>query len=689
MTNPAEHLLSQLPGINTALTEKLAAQGFIRSLDLLFLLPLHYQDRSRITPIADLRYGKKAQIEVQVNSTTVNYGRRRSLSCLVSDNTGSIIIRFFHFNRQQQASLVNGTRLRCYGEIRSGQSGLEIYHPKYNILDPNKNYPLPDRLQPIYPKVDGLGPVQLQKVIATIFSHINQHNIADPLLEFQLESSGLIDALRFVHNPTLEADIEQLDNKQHPMQLRLVRDELVSQRLSFLRIRKLYQKDTACPCDVNDQRLRTQLLTALEFQPTPDQLLVEQEIHADLTLDRPMLRLLQGDVGSGKTLVALLATLPVLQQGHQCALMAPTELLAEQHYQQCIRWLQPLGIEVAFMSSKLAAAEKRRSLGFIASGQAHIVVGTHAIIQDQVHFKSLVLAIIDEQHRFGVHQRLALRNKGNNGEQSPHQLIMTATPIPRTLAMSMYADLDVSIIHNAPPGRKPIRTLLMSNNKRDQLIARIGNYCQQGKQTYWVCPLVEDSEKINCESAEHTSERLSQLLGNITVGMIHGRLDSKTKHTIMNRFRAGDIQLLVATTVIEVGVDVANASVMVIENAERLGLAQLHQLRGRVGRGNRQSYCLLLYQDPVSKLARERLKIMHQSQSGFELAEQDLKLRGPGELLGAKQAGSLQMRIADVQLHQQQVTLVAQLADTIIQDDQATAIMLNRWFPNHTHYLSA
>ena len=693
MTLDSQQPLAQLSGISSDLAEKLHKQHLSRCIDLLFLLPLHYQDRSHITPIADLRYGKKAQIQGHIQSANRAFGRRPSLSCILSDNTGSIVLRFYYFNRQQQTSLTDGKTLRCYGEVRAGKNGLEIYHPKYTIIDTEKHNPLPEKLQPNYTKVDGLGPSRLSKLIDKILNDIQQKTIADPLQKYGLEDISITQALTFVHQPPLEASTELLESKQHPMQLRLVRDELVAQRLSFLQIRKSYQLGSAFPCPNNSANnagtLRHKFLASLAFEPTADQSLVEQEIYADLNSSTPMMRLLQGDVGSGKTLVALLAALRVIENGQQCALMAPTELLAEQHYQQAMIWLAPLGIDIAYVSGKSGAAEKRRNLQYTASGQALLVIGTHAIIQQQVDFKSLVLSIIDEQHRFGVHQRLALRNKGKEGYDSPHQLIMTATPIPRTLAMSLYADLDVSTITQLPPGRKPIETRLINNTRRNKLIERVHNYCQQGQQVYWVCPLVEDSEKVNGESAEQTYQLLCQQISDISIGMVHGRLDTKSKQSAMQNFRDGNTQLLVATTVIEVGVDVPNASVMVIENAERLGLAQLHQLRGRIGRGSKQSYCLLLYQEPVSQIARARLQVMHQSQSGFDIAEKDLEIRGPGEMLGARQAGAVQMRIADLQLHQPQFKRVKEQADIIIQDNQAVTTMLNRWFPNHENYLSA
>ena len=689
MITNSQQPLAKLSGISSELAEKLRKQNLFSCIDLLFLLPIHYQDRSHISPIADLRYGKKAQIQGRIQSASTSFGRRPSLSCILSDNTGSIVLRFYYFNRQQKASLTHGKTLRCYGEVRAGKNGLEIYHPKYTIIDAGKHYPLPEKLQSNYPKIEGLGPSRLKQLINKTLTEIQKETIDDPLLRHGLEDTSITQALAFVHQPPLEASIELLEAKQHPMQLRLARDELVAQRLSFLKIRKSYQLGKAYQCANKAGTLRKKLLSSLSFEPTPDQSIVEQEIYADLDSSTPMMRLLQGDVGSGKTLVALLSAIRVIENGQQCALMAPTELLAEQHYQQAMSWLSPLGIDIAYISGKSGAAEKRRNLQYTASGQALLVIGTHAIIQQSVEFKSLVLSIIDEQHRFGVHQRLALRNKGKDGYDSPHQLIMTATPIPRTLAMSLYADLDVSTITQLPPGRKPIETRLVNNNRREKLIERVRSYCKQGQQVYWVCPLVEDSEKVNGESAEQTYQLLCQQIPDLSIGMVHGRLDAKSKQSTMQSFRDGNIQLLVATTVIEVGVDVPNASVMVIENAERLGLAQLHQLRGRIGRGSKQSYCLLLYQEPVSQIARERLQVMHQSQSGFDIAEKDLQIRGPGEMLGAKQAGAMQMRIADLQLHQSQFQRVKEQADILIQDHQAVTTLLNRWFPNHESYLSA
>lgn len=637
------------------LSEKLAKIGLFSLQDLLFHLPFRYMDRTRITPIGGLQPNTNAVIEGEVRAADIVFGKRRSLVVKLQDGTGTITLRFYHFNAGQKQKLTSGTRLRVFGETRRGASGLEFYHPEYDLLD-GSAAPLEASLTPIYPATEGLTQPRLRTLAEQAVRWLNTHQLKELLpdaLRQRMQQVPLADALRYLHQPPTSANLAQLEAGEHPYQQRLAFEELLAHHLSLLLLRRQTQS-LGAQGFVKDGALLGQFRQQLPFSPTRAQERVYREIAADLEKPIPMLRLVQGDVGSGKTLVAAMAALKAIASGHQAALMAPTEILAEQHRVNLGSWLEPLGIRVGWLTGKLKVAERRTQLEAIASGEAKLVIGTHALFQEAVSFHNLALVIIDEQHRFGVHQRLSLGEKGAiNPEQGqglrPHQLIMTATPIPRTLAMSAYADLDCSIIDELPPGRTPITTVVISDQRREEIIERVRLACEQGRQAYWVCTLIEESEALEAQAAQATAETLAAALPHLRVGLIHGRLKPLEKEQVMNAFKAGELDLLVATTVIEVGVDVPNASLMIIENPERLGLAQLHQLRGRVGRGSVASHCVLLYGSPLSHHSKERLRVMRESNDGFYIAEQDLQLRGPGEVLGTRQTGEMQFKIADLQ----------------------------------------
>ncbi len=581
----------------------------------------------------------------------MQFGRRRSLQCVMVDSTGIIHLRFFHFSAAQKNALAEGVRIRCYGEVRRGRSGPEIYHPEYRILKAGQEEPVPDTFTAVYPTTDGLQQGRMRGVISQALSLLDQagglKDCLPPEITRQFKLFGLTESIRLIHRPPLDAPLEWMNADTNPGAKRLAFEELLAHRLCMRRFKTLYAQRRA-PALTEGGELVKQFEKTLPFELTASQRQVSAEIEADLMTSTPMLRLLQGDVGSGKTLVAALSALKCLSSGFQVALMAPTEILAEQHCVSFRAWFEPLGIRVGWLSGKTRAAERRQVLQELTSGECQLLIGTHALFQDQVQYKSLGLIIVDEQHRFGVHQRLSLRDKGGKDRLSPHQLVMTATPIPRTLAMSAYADLECSVISELPPGRTPVNTALISNSRRAQVTERILQACNSGQQAYWVCTLIEESEQLQAQAAEATAESLRSKLQNLKVGLIHGRIKTSEKQEIMAGFKQGDIHLLVATTVIEVGVDVPNASLMVIENPERLGLAQLHQLRGRVGRGSTQSHCIMLYQTPLSENSKKRLTVMRESTDGFFIAEQDLELRGPGQVLGTQQTGLMTFRIADI-----------------------------------------
>lgn len=694
--------LDQIPvtaikGVGASLSAKLAKIGLFSAQDVLLHLPLRYLDRTRITPIGALQPNLNAVIEAEVRACDIVFGKRRSLVCKVQDGTGTITLRFYHFNNAQKQRLVNGTRLRIFGETRRGASGLEMYHPEYDELDDAAPLPLAQSLTPIYPATEGLTQPRLRSLALQALTLLDTYLLNELLPEVvrrQLRQVDLAEALRYLHQPPATANIQQLLDGEHPYQQRLAFEELLAHHLSLLLLRRETQADGA-PRLTLDAPLQTQFLERLGFDLTRAQRRVVDEIAVDVAKPIPMLRLVQGDVGSGKTVVAALAALAAVASGKQAVIMAPTEILAEQHRLNFGKWLEPLGIQLGWLTGKLKVAERRTQLAAIASGEAQIVVGTHALFQEAVAFADLGLIVIDEQHRFGVHQRLTLSEKGTtsggrptSGVSRPHQLIMTATPIPRTLAMSAYADLDCSVIDELPPGRTPVTTVVISDNRREEVIERVRLACGQGRQAYWVCTLIEESEALEAQAAEATAAQLAESLPQLRIGLIHGRLKPAEKETVMADFKANELDLLVATTVIEVGVDVPNASLMIIENPERLGLAQLHQLRGRVGRGSAASHCVLLYASPLSQNSRERLRVMRESSDGFYIAEQDLLLRGPGEVLGTRQTGEMQFRIADLQRDSHLLPTVKDAALLLMSDyPRECGKIVQRWLGQNQRYL--
>lgn len=643
--------ITQLRGIGAAQAEKFARLGVRTLQDVLFHLPYRYQDRTRITPIGAARDGDEVLIQGRVLIADVVIRKRRSFICRIEDGTGQISLRFFHFSASQVKQLEAGVIVRCYGEVRLTGLGKEMTHPEYRVLD-NPDVPIEAALTPLYPATEGLQQGSLRRISDQVLALLGKAQQVAELLPVdalhQAQWPSLTEALLYVHRPPPDAPVQALLEGRHRAQQRLALEELTAHNLSLLKLRDRVKRQNAVALP-NSSALEQQLIASLPFKPTNAQQRVHQELGADLAQPHPMLRLVQGDVGAGKTLVAARAALLAIDAGYQVALMAPTEILAEQHYHAFLEWYEPLGIRVAWLAGKLKGKKRNEQLALIETGTAQMVVGTHALFQEDVHYRNLALVIIDEQHRFGVHQRLALKQKGEASGIAPHQLIMTATPIPRTLAMSAYADLDTSIIDELPPGRTPVKTVVIENQRRNEVIARVRNACREGRQVYWVCTLIEESEQLEAQAAEDTAAQLQMVLPDVKIGLVHGRLKPAEKADIMDRFKQAELQVLVATTVIEVGVNVPNASVMIIENPERLGLAQLHQLRGRVGRGATESFCVLLYQQPLSKQGRERLDIMRQTNDGFVIAEKDLELRGPGEVLGTRQTGDLNFRIADLQ----------------------------------------
>ncbi len=670
MVSNTTHLLQQpvstLKGVGDKVAEKLERLGILRVVDLLFHLPLRYQDRTRIYPISALRNGQEVLVEAEIDKTEVVMRSRRMMLCHINDGSGVMILRFFHFSHAQQQGLRPGSLIRCFGEVRQSGFRPEMIHPEYRLLNTTRPTPVENTLTPTYPGTEGLQQRILLRLITMALEHLSElEDLLPQAVIDQYHFMPLADSLRLLHSPPPELATRQLLDGKHPAQQRLAFEELIAHQLGVQQARQAIKTVSAPGMDA-ENHLFAQLLEHLPFTPTAAQNRVIHEIEADLKLGNPMNRLIQGDVGSGKTLVAVAAALHVIANGYQVALMAPTELLAEQHYHNLCDWLEPLGLEVELITGGQTTKQRRRKVENLLLGITNIAVGTHALFQKTVEFLQLGLIIIDEQHRFGVHQRLELREKGKQGENYPHQLVMTATPIPRTLAMTSYGDLDYSVIDELPPGRTPINTVAISNERRDQVIERIAAACQEGRQVYWVCTLIEESEVLQYQNAEETTELLQQRLPDVSVGMVHGRLHGSEKDSIMQSFKNREIQLLVATTVIEVGVDVPNASLMIIENAERLGLSQLHQLRGRVGRGTTASSCVLLYQAPLGKVARKRLEALRNSTDGFEIANIDLKIRGPGEVLGTRQTGEARLRIADLLRDQHLLPDVQQAAREIV-----------------------
>ncbi|APE30833.1 ATP-dependent DNA helicase RecG [Halomonas aestuarii] len=675
--------VTDLKGVGEALAGKLSRLGIERVADLLFHLPLRYQDRTRITPIATLSAGHEAVVEGEVVAGEVVRGRRRSLLVRLRDGSGILSLRFFHFSPAQQQQFQPGARVRAFGEARAGATGLELYHPEYRLLGGGEA-PVEDHLTPIYPATEGLHQTRLRALIDQALARLDADPDALPdgipaPLRRRFDLPTLHHCLDTLHRPPPEADPDELAAGRHPARRRLALEELLAHRLSLQEVRLRIQEDGA-PALHGGRGLQARFLTHLPFALTGAQRRVLDELAADLAREVPMLRLVQGDVGSGKTVVAAMAALSAIAADCQAAMMAPTEILAEQHYRTFSSWFEPLGIEVAWLSGKLKGKARLDTKAAISDGRARMVVGTHALFQGDVHFQRLGLAIIDEQHRFGVHQRLALREKGEAGGLTPHQLVMTATPIPRTLAMSAYADLDVSVIDELPPGRTPVKTVVMPDERRPDVMARIRHACAEGRQAYWVCTLIEESEALQCQAAEATRDELVETLPELSIGLVHGRMKAGEKAAVMEAFKAGELDLLVATTVIEVGVDVPNASLMIIENPERLGLSQLHQLRGRVGRGAVESFCVLLYHPPLSAHSRERLSVMRETTDGFRIAEKDLEIRGPGEVLGTRQTGLAQMKVADLERDADLLERVAPLAEALLADHpEASRPLIRRW----------
>jgi ATP-dependent DNA helicase RecG len=693
--------IKELRGVGPQLSQKLSKLGINNLQDLLFHLPLRYIDRTKTTPIGSLQPLTDVVLEGQIRASDLVFGRRRSLVCKLQDNTGTTVLRFFHFSRAQQDRLIVGAKLRCYGEVRQGKYGLELYHPEYQHLDNNNPPILEQTLTPVYPLTEGITQIRIRDLCRQALGLMDKHGIKELLpeaLKQQLDgllSFSLIDALRLIHSPPPGIELHRLATGEHPAQQRLAAEELIAHNLSLLKMRDKVQSLPAPSLTTNKQAL-SHFLDQLPFELTSAQQKVSQEIAADINKPYPMLRLVQGDVGSGKTVVAAMAAIQAIANGKQAALMAPTEILAEQHRINFEQWFKTMDISVAWLTGKVKGKAREVQLGRIADGSAQMVIGTHALFQDSVEFNDLGITIIDEQHRFGVHQRLALRNKGFGDNQTaqnslaPHQLIMTATPIPRTLAMSAYADLDCSIIDELPAGRTPVVTAVLSNLRRNDIIERVRASCIEGRQAYWVCTLIEESDVLEAQAAEVIASELQLMLPELSIGLVHGRLKPREKLEIMNAFKAGEINLLVATTVIEVGVDVPNASLMIIENAERLGLSQLHQLRGRVGRGATQSHCVLLYSSPISANGSARLKTMRETNDGFVIAEKDLELRGPGELLGTRQTGDMQLQIADLQRDAHLLPQIKQAAELLIkQYPQSVDPLIDRWLGNNQQYAQA
>lgn len=680
--------VTELKGVGAALEQKLNNLGIQNLQDLLFHLPLRYQDRTRIVPMGALRPGDECVVEGEVKLADISKGRRRSLLCRIQDGTGSLTLRFFHFTAAQKNNLKPGTRIRCFGEARTGANGLEIVHPEYKRVDNDDLVPVEENLTPIYPTTEGLHQGRLRALTDQALNYLKEGGLQE-LVPDQLRQGwqfpSLNDAVAYLHRPPVDVDQHLLLDGMHPAQRRLAFEELLAHHLSLLKLRQKARQKGAPELPGTGQ-LKQAFLDQLPFPLTGAQQRVGNEIANDLAQAYPMLRLVQGDVGSGKTVVAALAALQTVESGLQAAIMAPTEILAEQHYINFSNWLESLDIKVAWLAGKLKGKQRQAQLEAIRTGEARVVVGTHALFQEEVVFSDLGLVVIDEQHRFGVHQRLSLREKGRNGELAPHQLIMTATPIPRTLTMSAYADLDCSIIDELPPGRTPVNTVVIADSRRDEVIQRVQKACAEKRQVYWVCTLIEESEALQCQAAEVTAEDLKVALPELRIGLVHGRMKPAEKAEIMQQFKSAELDLLVATTVIEVGVDVPNASVMIIENPERLGLAQLHQLRGRVGRGSVESFCVLMYHAPLSNQGRERLTVMRETTDGFKIAEKDLQLRGPGEVLGTRQTGAMQFKMADLQRDSDLLTRVKMVAGQMQEWPDFADSLVERWLGRGEDY---
>lgn len=698
--------------ISQTTLNKLAKLGIHHRADLLLHLPLRYEDETHLTPIADVQAGDTVQVQGVITHSEVAYRPRRSLVCRLQDNGGELYLRFLNFYPSQQKQLAVDKQIRAIGEVRMGYYGLEMVHPKCRAVDDNT--PLQQSLTPVYPTTAGMSQSVLRRLIANALETLPLHDSLPQGLVEKLQLAAFAESIQLLHNPGPEIPAGLLQERSHAAWRRIKFDELLAQQLS-MRAHHRARSRRIAPILVSHRRLTARLLEWLPFALTGAQQRTFAEISHDLAQPHPMQRLLLGDVGSGKTIVAALAALQAIENGYQAALLAPTEILAEQHYLKLRDWLEPLGIAPVWLSGSLKKKERQLAAERIASGATLLAIGTHALLQEEISFHKLGLAIVDEQHKFGVQQRLALRNKGlaevlaPGGRTEPHQLMMSATPIPRTLAMSYYADLDVSVIDELPPGRTPVITKLVSAARRDEVLARVRAACLEGQQAYWVCPLIDEngvsvkanvsaanvkhsgrsqSEALQLQTALETFQLLTEIFPELRVGLVHGKLDNADKARVMAAFKAGEVQLLVATSVIEVGVDVPKASLMVIEHAERMGLAQLHQLRGRVGRGTAQSMCILLYQQPLSELARARLKIIFESTDGFAIAQQDLQLRGPGELLGARQSGVALLRFADLRTDEELLDQARQTADELLRDfPEAAQAHLQRWLAHKHDFL--
>ena len=683
--------LKQALGVGAALEAKLAKLGLASVFDLLLHAPTRYEDLRQITPIASAQALQSHLFEGQIVSNKLAQGRRQSLLCRLADSSGSVGLRFYHFGAQLARQLTPGTHLRCYGELRAGVTGLELYHPEIQVINPDEPPALDQHLRAVYPSTAGLTQAQLRKLLAQAWQRLEPEALPDPLAPLLADLPDLTSALRVLHYPTTPETAQELSAGAHPAQLRLGLEELAVHQLALLRQRQQVQALPALRLDPESAgRLIDGLLAALQFNPTDAQLRVFAEISADMNTERAMMRLVQGDVGSGKTLVAALAALLAIANGHQAALMAPTEILAEQHFEVINSWFAPLGITTSLVLGKQSRRQKNEQYLRLLSRQAQMVVGTHALIQKPVQIPGLALVIIDEQHRFGVEQRLRLSQDRQSEAGAPHQLILTATPIPRTLAQLNYADLDLSVIDQMPVGRRAVISALIDSQRRAEVVERVEHLLQAGRQCYWVCPFIQESELLNKRAAEQTYAWLCSALPQRRVALLHGKIKAKEKSAVMATFKQGEVDILVATTVIEVGVDCPNAVVMVIENSESMGLAQLHQLRGRVGRGAEQSYCLFLYQGPIAATARKRLQVLKESNSGVDIAETDLKLRGSGELVGTRQSGLKRFRFVDQRRGGALAAQARQLAELLLDAPQPDVeLLLRRWGQLGKEYVRA
>ncbi|MBA6231201.1 MULTISPECIES: ATP-dependent DNA helicase RecG [unclassified Colwellia] len=688
----AQIAITSLKGVGPSMAEKLEKVGLHSLQDLLFHLPNRYEDRTRVTAIRDCFPGVFTNIIGEITGSQIINGKGRMLLVTVQDASGTVNLRFFRFSAAQKNSLALGLNIRCYGEIKRGARGFEIIHPEYKSLDEDQALTeVEETLTPVYPTTEGLRQITLRNLTEQALIKLERGQVEELLPdEFNLQNYSLAQALALIHRPPPETSVIQLEEGKHPAQLRLIKEELLAHNLSMLKLRQSSDAHRSISL-IDDKVLSDKFLASLPFSPTNAQVRVVQEIRQDLIKTQPMMRLVQGDVGSGKTLVAALAALTAISKGFQVALMAPTEILAEQHALNFKNWFEPLDISVGWLAGKTKAKARRSALEHIENGNMQMIVGTHALFQDKVIFHNLTLIIIDEQHRFGVHQRLSLREKGAFDGNYPHQLIMTATPIPRTLAMTAYADLDTSIIDELPPGRTPINTIALPDTRREDVVERIRKGCvEDNRQAYWVCTLIEESEVLQCQAAEDTAVYLQEQLTELKIGLIHGRMKAAEKQSVMETFKKGELDLLVATTVIEVGVDVPNSSLMVIENPERLGLAQLHQLRGRVGRGKVASHCVLMYKSPLSKTATKRLAVLRESNDGFVIAQKDLEIRGPGEFLGTKQTGLADLKIADLLRDAHLIPEVQQHAYLIWKKHPQNAqAIIQRWMGDREYFTNA